>query len=46
MNEQQDIESKSQLQQLQNEGIIERIYSNIGGHWSEVLLWFSDHLCA
>lgn len=33
MNGQQDIESKSQLQQLQNEGTIERICSDRGGHW-------------
>jgi|GEM_PF-657427 len=33
MNEQQDIEFKSQLRKLQKEGIIKRIGSDKGGHW-------------
>jgi predicted HTH transcriptional regulator len=33
MNEQQDIEFKSQLQQLLKEGIIKRICPDRGGHW-------------
>jgi hypothetical protein len=36
MNEQQDIEFKSQLQRLQNEGIIKRIGPDRGGHWEIV----------
>lgn len=33
MNEQQDIEFNSQLQQLQKKGIIKRMGPAKGGHW-------------